>query len=189
MSGRSKLFELYVVAPLTTLAILASSTSARADSLAGKVVDAQGLAVPNARIVLFDRNTGDQRNTISAQDGTYRFADIPAGAYLIEADAAGSALIVSQDISVRGEQTLDLTLKVAGTRTGVVVTASSTPQTIIEVAKAVDVVTAEQMELRDVFQISEALRVLPGDKYRHWKGREALRPSRQGVYGHSIRPS
>src|SRR6185295_6125052 len=55
------------------LVMITSATTARADSLGGKVVDAQGLVVPNATIVLHDRNSGDQRNTVSARDGSYRF--------------------------------------------------------------------------------------------------------------------
>jgi vitamin B12 transporter len=174
MSQRCRARGLFAVAPLTLVVMLTSATSARADSLGGKVVDAQGLVVPNAAIVLHDRNSGDQRNTVSARDGSYRFGEIPAGAYLIEADAAASALVVSKEVSVKGDVMLDLMLEVAGTRTGVVVTASSTPQTIIEVAKAVDTVTAEQIELRDVFQITEALRVLPGLQVQTLEGPGSL---------------
>jgi vitamin B12 transporter len=162
MLRHSKLSRLYLLAPLTTLAMIVSSAAARADSLAGKVLDPQGLPVADAKVALFDRNSGERRNTVTARDGTYDFADIPAGAYLIEAEAGSSALIVSREVPVSGDQTLDLTLRVAGARTSVSVTASSTSQTLTEVAKALDTVTAEQIDQRDVFQIAEAIRVLPG---------------------------
>jgi iron complex outermembrane receptor protein len=152
------------------LAMLMSSGTAFADSLTGKVVDPQGLAVANATIVLFDRNSGEQRNTMSGEDGVYGFGDIPAGAYLLEADASGSALVVSQEVVVKGAQRLDVTLRVAGARSGVVVTASGTSQSITEVAKAVDMVDAEQMNLRDAFQITEAIRIVPGVQVQQSEG-------------------
>ncbi len=164
-------------APLLLLAVLilvGLPTVARADGLTGKVVDAQGLPVANARITLFDRNGGERRTTVSGKDGAYSFAGIPAGGYVIEADASNSALVVSQDVSVRGEQSLDLTLRVAGSRTGVVVTASGTSQAITEVAKAVDIVDAEQMSRRDVFQITEAIRLLPGVQVQTLEGPGSL---------------
>ena len=124
--------------------------------------DAQGLPVPGTRVTLLARNGGEQRTTVSAADGRYSFPGLPAGTYVIEAEAANAALIVSQSVTVSGEQTLDLTLRVAATQSAVLVTAAGTPQSITEVAKAVDIVDAEEMNLRNVFQISEALRVLPG---------------------------
>jgi iron complex outermembrane receptor protein len=142
----------------------------RADSLSGKVVDTQGLAVPNATIRLLDRHGGEQRNTTSGADGSYAFADIPSGLYVIEADAALSALIGAQEISISGNQTLDLEVRIAATQSEVLVTASSTPQTIAEVAKAIDVVSAERMNRRGVFQISEAVRVLPGVQVQTLEG-------------------
>jgi len=145
-----------------------------ADTLAGRILDAQGLAVANARVRLLDRNSGEQRNTVSGPEGSYSFEDIPAGTYVIEADAANSALIGSQQVAVRGDQALDLRLKIAASQSEVLVTASGTPQTITEVAKAIDIVNAEQMNLRDVFQISEAIRVLPGVQIQTLEGPGSL---------------
>ena len=159
-----------VIAPVVLVGLLIGPASLRADTLAGKVVDAQGLAVPNARIKLLDRNSGEQRNTVSGQNGSYSFAGIPAGTYVIEADAANSALVASQQVFVRGDQALNLALKIAATQSEVLVTASSTPQTITEVAKAIDVVSSEEMNRRGVFQISEAIRVLPGVQVQTQEG-------------------
>ena len=119
-----------LVIPLVLIGTLLSPALLRADTLAGRILDAQGLAVPNARVRLLDRNSGEQRNTLSGPDGSYSFEDIPAGTYVVEADAANSALIGSQQVSVSGEQALDLRLKIAAAQSEVLVTASGTPQTI-----------------------------------------------------------
>ncbi len=52
------------IAVLTPVALLA-------DSITGHVLDPDGLAVSNARIRLFDRNSGELRKTISRGDGSY----------------------------------------------------------------------------------------------------------------------
>src|SRR3954471_3166319 len=66
------------------------STTAYGQNIAGKVLDPQGRAVADAQIHLFDRNGGDMRSTMSANDGAYSFQGIPAGTYLVEADASGT---------------------------------------------------------------------------------------------------
>src|SRR2546428_9359808 len=128
-----------LVISLVLIGTLLSPAVLCADTLSGRVLDAQGLAVANARVRLLDRNSGDQRNTVSGPDGSYSFEDIPAGTYVIEADAANSALIGSQQVSVMGEQALDLKLRIAASQSEVLVTASGTPQTITEVAQAIDI--------------------------------------------------
>jgi len=160
----------FQVAPITLVAILTAPAVLHADTLTGSIVDAQGLALVNANIRLLDRTSGEQRSTISGKNGGYSFDGIRSGMYVIEADAADSALIGSQEVNVRGNQTLNLTLKIAAAQSVVQVTASSTPQTITEVAKAVDVVSGEQINLRGVFQITEAVRILPGVQVKTQEG-------------------
>jgi vitamin B12 transporter len=157
---------------IVTLAVLliAAQSFVLADTLSGRVLDPQGNAVPAANIKLFDRGNGGQRNTVSAADGTFSFQGIPAGNYLVEANASDSALIASQQISVSGEQRLDVTLSIAASQTEVVVTASAVPLSITEVAKAVDIVDSVQLNLRNVFQITEAIRALPGVQIQTLEG-------------------
>ena len=157
---------LYFVAAVTLLAPLAL----QADSLAGRVLDPQGRAVANARLRLFDRDSGELRKTLSGGDGSYVFRSLQEGDYLLEAEAADSALIGSQDLVIRGDETSDLELAVSGATVRVVVTASSTPLPVNEIAKALDVVDAEQMALRDEFAISEAVRSVPGLRVRQLRG-------------------
>jgi vitamin B12 transporter len=160
----------FQIARITLVAILTAPAALHADTLTGSIVDAQGLALVNANVRLLDRTSGEQRNTVSGKDGRYSFDGIRSGMYVIEADAADSALIGSQEVNVRGNQTLNLTLKIAAAQSVVQVTSSSTPQTITEVAKAVDVVSGEQINLRGVFQITEAVRILPGVQVKTQEG-------------------
>ncbi len=152
-----------LAAVLTPVALLA-------DSISGRVLDPDGLAVSNARIRLFDRNSGELRKTISRGDGSYLIQGVPDGQYLIEAGTEDAVLSGQQLIRVEGAQTVDLELEISGAEVEVVVTASSTPLTLEEVAKALDVVDSEQIALRNEFALSEAIRNIPGVRVQQLRG-------------------
>ncbi len=85
-------------------AVLAMPLIGHAENITGKVLDPQGSAVPDAQIRLFDRNGGDMRSTTSSKDGAYSFQGIPAGSYLVEADASTGTLRGSQEVTVRSDE-------------------------------------------------------------------------------------
>ena len=143
-------------------AAVAAPHVALADSLSGRIRDPQGGVVAGAQLRLFDRTSGQIREAASAADGRYAFAGIPAGEYVIEAQGSGGSLSGATVVSVEGAQSLDVMLAVSGITAEVVVTASSTPLILQEVAKALDVIDADEIALRNELSVAEALRVLPG---------------------------
>ena len=155
---------------ILTVSILSSQSIALADSLSGRVLDPDGNIVANAQLRLFDRTSGLLRQATTAADGSYAFAGLVSGDYLLEADGAASALSAATAVSVNGDVNVNLTLKVAGVSVEVFVTASSTPLSLQEVAKAVDVVDAEEIALRDELSIAEAIRNLPGVRVKTLEG-------------------
>src|SRR5262245_52185816 len=84
------------------------SGSLYADNLRGRILDPQGNVVVNATIQLFDRKTGEQRNAASSKEGFFNFSAIPAGSYLIHAEASGAALLASEELAVRGDVSRDV---------------------------------------------------------------------------------
>src|SRR5678815_2042416 len=142
--------------------VLAMSALAYGENITGKVLDPQGSAVVDAQIRLFDRNGGDMRSTMSSKDGAYAFQGIPAGTYLMEADASTGTLRGSQEVTVRGDEKLDLKLTTSGAKADVLVTASGTSLSGDEVSKALDGVDSEDIDLRDELSISESIRNVPG---------------------------
>jgi vitamin B12 transporter len=154
--------KIYSSALLLTAALLVPQSVTFADSLKGVISDPQGRAVPDAQVRLFDRNTGEFRGTTSSSEGGYAFDGIPSGDYLLEADASSAALTASRNLTVNGEQSVDLNLRISPANTEVLVLASGTPLTLQEVSKAVDVIDAEEIELRDEIYITDTIRTLPG---------------------------
>ncbi|MBI4458619.1 MAG: TonB-dependent receptor [Acidobacteria bacterium] len=134
-----------------------------AASISGTVRDPQGRAIAGAAVTIFARGAYALGSTTADAQGGYRFDFLPAGDYIIQAEAPQFDRFVTQEVHVdRSAVTLDLPLQVAALRQQVVVTASTTPQTPDEVSKAVTVVGRQDIEQRDEFAISEVLRATPG---------------------------
>ena len=146
----------------------------RAASLKGVVLDPHGGAVANARLRLFAKTSGELRKTLSDSDGSFAFVDIPEGEYLFEGDASEAALVGSLSIDVASDENVDLPLAVSAVNVEVVVTASSTPLTTRETGKALDVVDSDQINLRNEFALSEALRIVPGVRVQQLRGPGSL---------------
>ena len=147
---------------------------AYADSLSGRILDPSGGAVARVSLRLFDRSTGQLRQATSAQDGGYRFQNIPPGDYLLEGAVSRSSLGGSEEVSVRGDRILDLELAISAANVEVMVTASSLPQSIEETAKAVDVVTAGEIAMRNEFSVAEAVRHIAGVRVQTLEGPGSL---------------
>ena len=153
------------------LIVLVSVTgSLWADGLMGTVLDPQGNRVADAQLRLFDRRSGELRKTTSSTDGEFSFQGIPSGEYLLEADASAAALTGSRALTVSGNRTIELQLKISGTSTQVLVTASGTPLAIEEVAKALDVVDSKSIDQRVELSIAEAIRTVPGLRVQTLEG-------------------
>ncbi len=153
--------SILIAAALAALTVMLPH-SAAADSLAGRIVDPQDRVVPQARIRLFDRASGQVRETDSSPAGRYRFDDIPPGDYVLEAQGSAGALSGAAVVRVDGSSGRDLALAVSGVTAEVVVTASSTPLLAREAAKALDVIDANELALRNELSVAEAVRTLPG---------------------------
>ena len=165
-----ELYKIWRVSLIVLTLVLASAGSGWADSLTGVVLDPDGRVVSNTNLRLFSRNSGELHQAVSAPDGTYRFVGIPAGEYLLEADASSSSLGASQDISIDGDESLDLTLALTAASIEVLVTASSTPLSPQEIAKTVDVIDSEEISLRGEYSLADTIRNVPGVSVQQLRG-------------------
>src|SRR5215468_7588268 len=130
--------------------------------LDGRVTDPDKSGVAGAAVTLIARDNRSRATVTTAGDGSFRFDRIAAGDYLIEVRAPGFAKTVKA-VSVKSvNERLEISLDVAALNDGVVVTASGTAQSVDEVSKAVTVIDAQQIELRDEYSVLETLRVAPG---------------------------
>lgn len=93
-------------------------------SVAGTVHDTSGAPVPNATVVLVNKETNARYDTTVDEAGEFRFLLIPVGSYTLSAEAAGFAKTELGSVSVLlGQSTrADLILRVASASTKVEVT-------------------------------------------------------------------
>ena len=143
-----------------------------ASGVHGRAIDPDGDAVTSAMVRLYSRDSGAAITTRSDESGAYRLEAIAPGEYLLEAEDRSSMLAVSESILLEPSRDLehDIELKIRSLRTEVLVTASSTPLLLDEVAKATDVVDGSQISRRAEFFLAEAIRNVPGVRVQQKSG-------------------
>lgn len=66
----------------------------------GTVLDPHGAVVPFAVVSLINKETGEHRVINADAEGSYQFADLPAGTYTLRAEAAGFKTFETSDIKL-----------------------------------------------------------------------------------------
>jgi len=128
--------------------------------VSGHVTDPSGAAVPRASITLYNRATSYMVN--SGNDGNYSLT-VPKGTYLVQAEAPGLSFAKARlSIEVSTPTELPLQLGVGAVNSAIEVTATGTPQSLDETAKAVDIVGRAELDQRGDQSLVDGLRELPG---------------------------
>lgn len=133
--------------------------------LRGSLTDPQGAALSGATVTLYERSGRSQLSMITDAKGEYYFNRVAAGDYIAEFSAAGFVKATREvriTTSSGVDEILNVSLDVAGVSADVVVTASGTIQPVDEVAKAITVIGAKQIEQRDELSIAAAVQTTPG---------------------------
>jgi iron complex outermembrane receptor protein len=137
------------------------TAAASAAGLSVKVLDSHHDPIPGATVSLVSRG-GERQARTADQSGGCEFANAVAGEYLVLAEAAGFDASAPQAVQLPANNAVTITLGVAQIRSTVVVTASGTPQTTDEVAKALTVVDGGTIALRQDPSVADALLDIPG---------------------------
>lgn len=69
-------------------------------TLLGTITDASGAAVPGAKVVATEANTGVSRSTLTTQTGYFAFPDLPPGTYNVTAEFTGFKKGVRNNVDV-----------------------------------------------------------------------------------------
>ena len=117
----------FLVALVLFCALAATASAQQTGNITGRVVDAQGAAVPGVTVTASSASTGLTRTAVSDGEGIYRLNGMPVGAFDLKAEIAGFAPWERKGIVVNVAQTTDLNvdLKLAGMSEAVQVTAES----------------------------------------------------------------
>ena len=96
-------------------------------TIAGRLVDAQGAAVPGVTVTGRNTQTGFVRTGVTDGEGVYRLTALPVGTYDLVAELQGFTKIESKGIVLNVGQTLDvdMTLKLATVQESITVNAET----------------------------------------------------------------
>jgi hypothetical protein len=135
-------------------------------TLAGRVVDDQGGAIPGALVTITEQATSAVRTVDSGPDGGFRVAGLPAGRYNVDVSLSGFATLKMTDVSLAPTEVKSLEklqLKIGQLSESLTVVAE-TAAVQTATSSRTGTVTAEQltnipMKGRDIFGL---LAVIPG---------------------------
>jgi Carboxypeptidase regulatory-like domain/TonB dependent receptor len=142
-----------ILAMIALCTLIASPAFAQqtAGNITGRIVDAQGAAVPGVTVTARNPQTGFVRTDVSDGEGIYRLTSLPVGTYEVTGELSGFATYSRKDVTVNVAQTTDINieLKLAGVSESVNVTAESpmVKTTDSSVGGVVDVTKIESLPL------------------------------------------
>ncbi len=165
------------LACLSKLALLAAAAAlASGASILGTVKDPQGRPIPGATLTLFSQTGSAGGTTTSDATGGYRFSGLPAGNFILRAEASGFALFLVEGIHVNADsaETREVGLAIAGVQEQVVVTASGTPQLPEHVSKATSAIDQADSDSRDASSLADVVAGAPGVRVQQSGGAGAF---------------
>jgi len=102
LSKRIAVFLMLVAALLATSTALGQSTA----TVQGTVTDSKGAVLPNATVVVRNKNTSTERTVQTDSDGNYQVAALPVGLYAIEVRIQGFKTQVADQVTLEVARTI-----------------------------------------------------------------------------------
>jgi outer membrane cobalamin receptor len=140
--------------------LLAVATDAGAASLSGRVVDPDGRPVANAEVIVSGASAAPLEARTDAE-GRFDLPSVDAGKYHIVASAPGLVSDV-KTIDVGNDTTIDIALRISALAETLIVSAAQIDQPLSRTPDSVTVIDGRDIEARQQFTVSSALRSVPG---------------------------
>jgi Carboxypeptidase regulatory-like domain len=106
----------------SVLFVITAQAQLPTSTLSGTITDPQGAAVANAKLTLLNQATGIVRETTSDTQGSYTFANVAPGDYMVRVEAPTFAKSEVKDVRLEVGRTSTVDVKLAVARAGEVVT-------------------------------------------------------------------
>ena len=87
-----------LAALVVTLSAVPAFAQQTTGTIAGRILDPQGMAVPGATITATNEATGLVRSDVSDGEGLYRLTAMPVGGYDVVAELSGFTRLERKDI-------------------------------------------------------------------------------------------
>ena len=160
MNRLDKILTASVVLMLALAA--ATPVSAQQSAVSGTVMDPLGARVPSANVTLI--GNGPARETKSAGDGAFSFANVAPGLYQVMVSLQGFQPFTSEPfyVSASGTDHVRATLQMSPLEQAVVVTAAATDISQAQTGAPVTVIDSTTLDALNKPDVLEALRLVPG---------------------------
>jgi iron complex outermembrane receptor protein len=154
-----KLAVFFLVFTQTALVALADGASVN-----GSLTDSSGAVVPGASITLYPIAGDSSIGGSSDAQGKFVFEHLSPGKYFLECHTRSLVLKTPADFTLASDEnkTLSFTLTPVTLQSQITVTSSSYAQPLDETTKALDIIDVAEAQQRGIFQVSDALRSVPG---------------------------
>ena len=121
------LYRAFLVSTLLLIAAAPTRAQVTTGTIAGRLLDAQGGALPGATVTARQTETGLQRTTSSDTQGRYTLPALPPGSYELRAELQGFRSLIRSGVTLTIGQTavVDLTMQVGGVAEQVTVVAEA----------------------------------------------------------------
>lgn len=122
-------FALIILAIFLQLSFSGSTAVAQTTraSVLGTVTDEKGGALPNAKVIARNIDTGIRRETMTGENGNYRLSELPIGRYEVEVQSQGfgSRVRSGLELTVGSESIVNFSLSVGDVQDRVIIEAGS----------------------------------------------------------------
>lgn len=160
---------------LVTLIMVAALTGlSSAATLRGSVTDPDGRTVPNVRVIA-RTSLGTVAEALTDTRGEYELPQLDAGRYDLVVVADGlQADPIAVALADDEQRALDIRLRLSAVSESVVVSVAQVDVPLSHAAASVTVVTAAELQARQIVTVADALRFVPGLSVARSGGRGAL---------------
>jgi len=143
--------------------LLPALAALAADSLLkGRVLDPDGQAVPRATVMV-EGPIATPRTAVTDPQGSFEMTGLPDGRYTLRASSPGLASAPLTIVLTGGGPTsIDIPLRLAAVDEALVVTATQVDQPLSTVPDSTTIITSGDLQNRQKFGLSQALRSVPG---------------------------
>ena len=121
--------KVFFLAFVSIIWLAAAAAAQTTSTVAGRVVDQNGGALPGVAVTVREAGTRFMRNVTTGPQGRFTVASLPAGTYQLTAELQGFRTTVVNDVRTTVGESVDLTvvLQVGGVAEQVTVVASTSP--------------------------------------------------------------
>jgi len=164
-----------IIKILSLISFLTFSVFAQAGAPIEGRVTLFGVAVKDTEVMLYQPlKKNGVITTRTDNNGNYRFENVPLGNYLLSVSAVVFDVQTVGPVSVKVKnqipKIINLELAVRNPDLGTVSISAGTEQTVEQVSKTIDTISAQEMRDRADFSLVESLRTIPGFRVQQLGG-------------------